>query len=96
MVFPVNLFQSFSGDMGINLCGRNIRMAEHKLNGPKISAVFKKMCSETVPEHMGSQGFSDVGFRFRSSEKMGQSFCKHFEMNVQGQLAKYNYASINT
>ena len=43
-------FQSLAGHMGIDLSGRDIRVAEQKLNGPEVSTAFKKMAGEGVAQ----------------------------------------------
>ena len=39
MKFPVYCFQSLLIDMRVNLCRRNIGMAEHLLNDAQVSAI---------------------------------------------------------
>ena len=39
MKFPVHRFQSLLIDMRVNLCRRNIGMAEHLLNDAQVSAI---------------------------------------------------------
>lgn len=39
-------------DMGVDLCGRYIRMAEHLLDNSKIRAIAEQMSCEAVPQQM--------------------------------------------
>ena len=39
-------------DVRVNLCCRNIRVAEHFLDNAQIGAVPQQMCRKTVPEKM--------------------------------------------
>jgi hypothetical protein len=39
MKFPVHRFQSLLIDMRVNLCRRNIGMAEHLLNDAQVCAI---------------------------------------------------------
>ena len=39
-------------DMGINLCGRYIRVAEHLLDNSKIRSIAEQMRGEAVPQKM--------------------------------------------
>ena len=57
MIFIINLAESLLNEVSIELCGRNIDMAEHLLDRSKISAVFKQMDRKRVPESMWSDLF---------------------------------------
>ena len=48
--------------MGVELGCDQISMAQKLLYGSQVGAVFKQMCSKTVPEGLGGNGFSQVGF----------------------------------
>jgi hypothetical protein len=39
--FSVQLLEPFLGNMGVNLSGGDIRMAEHQLYGPQVGAAFQ-------------------------------------------------------
>ena len=41
--------------MGVNLCGRNIRMAQQHLHHSQIGPVIKQVCRERVPQDMGRE-----------------------------------------
>jgi hypothetical protein len=45
--------------MGIDLRGRNISMAEHDLNRPKIGAALKQMRRERMSKHVRRNDLSD-------------------------------------
>ena len=38
----------FVGEVGIDLCGGNVRVAEEFLHGTQVSAVYEKIGSEAV------------------------------------------------
>src|ERR1700693_2234319 len=42
-------------DLGIDLCCRDVRVAEHHLEGAQIRPMFEQMRGEAVAEAMGSQ-----------------------------------------
>ena len=46
--------------MGIDLCGGDIRMSEHELDGSKIRSVFKKMAGKGMPECMRGYLLADT------------------------------------
>ena len=48
-------------DMGINLCGRYIRVAEHLLDNSKIRAVAEQMRCEAVPQKVRINIFFQPG-----------------------------------
>ena len=41
-------------DMGVDLGGRDVRMAQHRLHGPQVRAVVQQMGRERMAEHMGA------------------------------------------
>lgn len=43
-------FESFTGDMSINLGRRQIGMSQHNLDAPEVGPVFQKVRGERVPE----------------------------------------------
>src|SRR5260370_8193822 len=51
----INLLQPLLDDMGINLCGRNIRVAQHELDGTQVRAALEQMSGKTVPQHVWSK-----------------------------------------
>ena len=46
MKLRVDILQARLADMGVDLCGGNIRMAQHFLHGTQICAVFNQMGRE--------------------------------------------------
>ena len=46
MIFAMRVFQSRSSHVRINLSGRDIGMAEHRLHGTEIGAAFEKVGGE--------------------------------------------------
>jgi len=59
MISLMYLFQPFTCHMGIDLCRRDVNMAEHQLHGAEIRSPFKKMAREGMAEEMGSDPFPD-------------------------------------
>ena len=62
MVLLMNLFQTLAGDMGIDLGGGNIGMAQHDLHGPEIGAMFQEMAGKGMAQGMRCDFFTDAGF----------------------------------
>ena len=52
MEFIVNLAQTISRHVRINLRRGDGRMPEQFLNNPQVSAVFEQVRGKTVPEHV--------------------------------------------
>jgi hypothetical protein len=50
--------QPFAGDMGINLRGREIRMAQHDLDTAQIGAVFQQMGGKGMTESVRRNVFN--------------------------------------
>ena len=55
----MNLFQSFTCHMGIDLCRGDVDMAKHQLYRAEIRPPFKEMACEGMSEEVGSDPFSD-------------------------------------
>jgi hypothetical protein len=77
MKFSVDLLQTFASDMGVDLCSRDIGVAQHKLNSPEISPILEKVCGKTVAEHMRSQWFGNSGFDSVASQNFPESLTRH-------------------
>ena len=45
-------FKMLRPDMGVNLRGRDVGMAEQRLQRPQVCAAFKQMRGECVAQHM--------------------------------------------
>ena len=58
----INLLQTFFDDVGINLRGRNIRVAQHHLHGAQVRAAIEQVRGKTVPQHMRRQRFTQPRF----------------------------------
>jgi hypothetical protein len=54
--------QARSHDMGVNLGGRNIGMAEHGLYASQVRATFQQVGREAVSENMGRKMVKDTRF----------------------------------
>src|SRR5260370_37474096 len=48
----VNLLQPLLDDVGVNLGSRNVRVAEHELDGPEVCAALEQVRGKTVPQHV--------------------------------------------
>ena len=57
----VCLFQAIGIHVSIDLCRRNIRMAEHRLHRAKIGAACQQMGGERMAQRMGRNPFIDAG-----------------------------------
>ena len=61
MEFVVNLFEMMIRDVGIDLGGRNIGVAEQGLNRTKVCAIHEKVRSEGMPERVWTDMLGDAG-----------------------------------
>ena len=61
MSFVVNVLQLLFYKLGINLCGRDIRVTQHLLYGVEICAVFQQMRRERVAQSVGRDVLVDMG-----------------------------------
>ena len=50
-------------DVSIDLRRREVRVAQHHLNGPKIRTAFEQVRSERVPDDMGAERARQAGGR---------------------------------
>lgn len=62
MVFFVYLAEVGVGDVGIDLSGGDVGVAEHGLDGAEVGAVHEEISGETVAEGVGGDVFRDAGF----------------------------------
>ncbi len=58
----MDFFQAFVGDMGVDLCGSDRGMAEHRLDAADVGAVDQKIGREGVAERVRMDVFHDAGF----------------------------------
>ena len=49
MKFSVQLLEPVLGHVGVNLGGRDVRMAEHHLDGPQVGSAFQEVAGEGMP-----------------------------------------------
>ena len=59
----MHFLQTFTLDMSVDLCRRNIGMSEHGLNRPKIGSSSQKMRGKGMPQHVRK-------YRFRQSSAL--------------------------
>ena len=59
MVFFMNLAEVVTGNVGINLGGRNINMAKHHLDGSQIGTTFEEVTGKRVPQTVRRDFFFD-------------------------------------
>ena len=59
MVFFMNLSEMVTGNVGINLGGRNINMAKHHLDGSQIGTTFEEVTGKRVPQTVRRDFFFD-------------------------------------
>ena len=58
----MHFFQILSVNMGIDLGGDDVRMAQHFLDRAKVGPAFKKVSGEGMPERMGGNFLFDPCF----------------------------------
>ena len=61
VMFAVQVFQAFSRDMRVDLCGRQVGMPKETLDRTQVGSALQKVCGERVPEHVGRDGTFDPG-----------------------------------
>src|SRR6266850_1743064 len=54
----VNLLQPLLDDVGVNLRRRNVRVAEHELNGPEVRSALEQVRGETVSQHVWGKRYA--------------------------------------
>ena len=45
-----HFFEVLVGDVGVDLRGRDVAVAEHGLDGPDVSSFFEESCGEAVTQ----------------------------------------------
>ena len=58
----MNFFEMLVGDVGVNLGGRDVGVAEHGLDRAEIGAVHEEVGGEAVAESVGGDMFRNAGF----------------------------------
>ena len=54
MRIVVGLLHALHGDMGVNLCRRQVRVTEQRLDVPQIGAVIEKMRRKAMAKLVGA------------------------------------------
>ncbi len=62
MKLLVDFFEVLVGDMGVDLGGGDVGVAEHGLDGAEVSAVHKEIGGEAMAESVGRDVLCDAGF----------------------------------
>ena len=57
----MDFFEVGVGDVGVDLGGTDVGMAEHGLDGAKVGAIHKQISSETVAKRVRRDVLSDTG-----------------------------------
>lgn len=60
--FLVDFFEMGVGDVGVDLSGGDVGVAEHGLDGTEVGAVHKEVGGEAVAEGVGRDVLCDAGF----------------------------------
>ena len=60
MKFVVDFFEMCVCDVGVDLGGRNIGVAEHGLDGAEVCAVHEEISGERMSEGVRGDMFSDA------------------------------------
>ncbi len=58
----VQPFQPLTGDMGIYLRGRQVRVAEHDLNAAQVRPILQQVGGEGMPEGVGRNALGYARF----------------------------------
>jgi len=58
----VDFFEMGVGDMGIDLCGGDVGVAEERLDRTEVGAVHEEVGGERVSQGVGRNVFGDAGF----------------------------------
>ncbi len=58
----MDFFQVGVGDVGVDLGGGDVGMAEHGLDGADVGAVHEEVGGKAVAEGVGGDVFGDAGF----------------------------------
>ena len=61
VVFFVDCAEAVLVDMGVDLCGFNVGVSEHFLQGSQIHAAGKQVGGETVPQGVDGQALGHAG-----------------------------------
>src|SRR2546430_14577376 len=61
MKLVIDLLQPRSRNVGVDLRRRDVRVAEHHLDGAQIGAVLEQMRGERMPQHVGRNVRADPG-----------------------------------
>ena len=61
MEFVVDFLQMGVGDVGVDLGGGDVGVAEERLNGAEVSAVHEKVSGEAVAKGVGADVLGDAG-----------------------------------
>lgn len=61
MKLLVDFFEVLVGDVSVDLCGRNISVAEHGLYGADVSTVHEEVGGEAMAQGMRGNVFGDAG-----------------------------------
>jgi len=56
----VGVFEPSPTDVGVDLCGGNVGVAQHFLDDPQIATVFEKVRGEAVPQRLRRNAFGDA------------------------------------
>jgi len=46
MMSMINLLQTLLQNVSIDLCGGDVTVPQHELDGPQVSSAFEQMCRE--------------------------------------------------
>lgn len=58
----MHLLEVFAGNVRIYLCGGNVNMPEHHLDGSEIGTAFQEVAGKGMPQRMGGDVFGNTGF----------------------------------
>jgi len=85
----VQLFEMFSGDMGVDLSGSDIGMAQHHLDRPQVCPPFQKVRGKGMSQGVGRKRFGDPSALCIISQPMPESLPAHL---LPGSISKQDGA----
>ncbi len=77
MKFFMDIFESVLVNMGVDLGGSNIAVAEHHLHGAQVGAVVEQMGGKRMADHMWGDAFVDAGGQGNFSNDLPESQSGH-------------------
>src|SRR5690606_1446989 len=91
MVARMQLLQPCTGDVGIDLGGREVAVAQQHLHGAQIGAVVEQMRGERMAQRMRRYRRTDTGYRGVQLDAVPERLAGHLRATLAG---KYDIARL--